>query len=218
MEYNTDLPHLVISEYGRNIQKMVDHALTIADKEERNKVARAIIDVMGQLNPHLRDVNDFKHKLWDHLFIISKFQLDVDSPYPKPSRETFETKPEMLSYPSNHIRYKHYGKNLENMIAKAKAMEDSDMRNAFVEAIANQMKKSYMNWNKDSVGDDVILEQLGLLSKGELRLRENVRLQAGEYIAARPQPTRNDNNKKRKFMNNGKQKNRNNGGNDKKKY
>ena len=218
MEYNTDLPHLVISEYGRNIQKMVDHALSISDRDERNKVARAIIDVMGQLNPHLRDVNDFKHKLWDHLFIISKFHLDVDSPYPKPSRETFETKPEMLNYPSNHIRYKHYGKNIENMIAKAKEMEDGDMRNAFVEAIANQMKRSYINWNKDSVGDDVIIEQLGILSKGELRLRENVRLQAGEYVAIRPQTPRNDNNKKRKFMNNGKQKNRNQGGGDKKIY
>jgi hypothetical protein len=216
MDYNTELPHLVISEYGRNIQKMVDHALSIADREERNRVARAIIDVMGQLNPHLRDVNDFKHKLWDHLFIISKFQLDVDSPYPKPSRETFETKPEMLSYPSNHIRYKHYGKSIEKMIAKAKDMEDGDMRNAFVEAIANQMKRSYVNWNKDSVSDDVITEQLGLLSKGELKLRENFRLQAGEFIAPRPQNQQNNNNKKRKFQN--KQKNRNNGGGDKKKY
>ncbi len=216
MDYNTELPHLVISEYGRNIQKMVDHALSITDREERNRVARAIIDVMGQLNPHLRDVNDFKHKLWDHLFIISKFQLDVDSPYPKPSRETFETKPEMLSYPSNHIRYKHYGKSIEKMIAKAKDMEDGDMRNAFVEAIANQMKRSYVNWNKDSVSDDVITEQLGLLSKGELKLRENFRLQAGEFIAPRPQNQQNNNNKKRKFQN--KQKNRNNGGGDKKKY
>jgi hypothetical protein len=218
MEYNTDLPHLVISEYGRNIQKMVDHAMSIADREERNKVARAIIDVMGQLNPHLRDVNDFKHKLWDHLFVISKFQLDVDSPYPKPSRESFETKPEMLKYPSNHIRYKHYGKNIENMIAKAKDMEDGDMRNAFVEAIANQMKRSYINWNKDSVADDLIFEQLIVLSKGALAVRENTRLQAGEYIAVRPQNIRNDNNKKRKF--NGKQKNRNQGGGggDKKKY
>lgn len=216
MDYNTELPHLVISEYGRNIQKMVDHALSIADREERNRVARAIIDVMGQLNPHLRDVNDFKHKLWDHLFIISKFQLDVDSPYPKPSRETFETKPEMLSYPSNHIRYKHYGKSIEKMIAKAKDMEDGDMRNAFVEAIANQMKRSYVNWNKDSVSDDVITEQLGLLSKGELKLRENFRLQAGEFIAPRLQNQQNNNNKKRKFQN--KQKNRNNGGGDKKKF
>ena len=216
MDYNTELPHLVISEYGRNIQKMVDHALSIADREERNRVARAIIDVIGQLTPHLRDVNDFKHKLWDHLFIISKFQLDVDSPYPKPSRETFETKPEMLSYPSNHIRYKHYGKSIEKMIAKAKDMEDGDMRNAFVEAIANQMKRSYVNWNKDSVSDDVITEQLGLLSKGELKLRENFRLQAGEFIAPRPQNQQNNNNKKRKFQN--KQKNRNNGGGDKKKF
>ena len=216
MEYNTELPQLVISEYGRNIQKMVDHALTIADREERNRVARSIIDVMGQLNPHLRDVNDFKHKLWDHLFVISKFQLDVDSPYPKPSRETFETKPDTVSYPSNHIRYKHYGKSIEKMIQKAKNMEDGDPRNAFVEAIANQMKRSYINWNKDSVGDDLIIEQLGVLSNGELRTRENFRLQAGDFSQLRPQNNRNENNnnnnKKRKF----KQKNRNKGGEQKK--
>jgi len=176
LEYNTDLTPLIISEYGRNIQKMVDFAITIKDKEERNRIARAIIDIMGQLNPHLRDVNDFKHKLWDHLFVISKFELDVDSPYPKPSPETFTTKPQRVSYPRNNIRFKHYGKVVEDMINKAVEMEDGEMKDAFVETIANVMKSFYMTWNKDNVGDEVILEQLKLLSKGQLKLKDGVRL------------------------------------------
>ena len=176
LDYNTDLTPLIISEYGRNIQKMVDFAITVEDKEERNKVARAIIDVMGQLNPHLRDVNDFKHKLWDHLFVISKFKLDVDSPYPKPSPETFTSKPKNVAYPRNNIRFKHYGKVVEDMIQKAIEMPDGDMKDAFVENIANVMKSFYITWNKDNVGDELILEQLKMLSKGQLKLKEGVRL------------------------------------------
>lgn len=176
MEYNTDLPPLIISEYGRNIQKMVDFAITVQDKEERNRVARAIIDIMGQLNPHLRDVNDFKHKLWDHLFVISKFQLDVDSPYPKPSPETFTTKPQRVSYPRNNIRFKHYGKVVEDLIQKAVEMGEGEMKDAFVETIANVMKSFYITWNKDNVEDGVILDQLHMLSKGKLKLKEGVRL------------------------------------------
>jgi len=176
LEYNTDLTPLIISEYGRNIQKMVDFAITVTDKEERNRVARAIIDIMGQLNPHLRDVNDFKHKLWDHLFVISKFQLDVDSPYPKPSPETFTTKPQRVAYPRNNIRFKHYGKVVEDMIQKAIEMEEGETKDAFVETIANVMKSFYITWNKDNVGDEVILEQLKLLSKGQLKLKEGIRL------------------------------------------
>jgi len=169
MEYNTSLPRMIIPEYGRNIQKMIDFAITVADREERNKVARAIIDVMGQLNPHLRDVTDFKHKLWDHLFIISDFKLDVDSPYPKPTPETFQTKPELLNYPSNDIRYKHYGKIVENLIVKAKEYPEGDERNELVSQIANLMKRSYLNWNRDSVNDEVIINQLTELSKGALK-------------------------------------------------
>jgi hypothetical protein len=169
MDYNTDLPQLIIPEYGRNIQKMLDFAITVADREERNKVARAIIDVMGQLNPHLRDVTDFKHKLWDHLFIISDFKLDVDSPYPKPTRETFQTKPELLKYPHKDIRYKHYGKTVEQIIAKAREFPDGEERNELVSQIANLMKRSYLNWNRDSVNDEVIIKQLEELSKGELK-------------------------------------------------
>ncbi|MCE3280195.1 MAG: hypothetical protein K0S44_2386 [Bacteroidetes bacterium] len=174
MEYNTSLPQLIIPEYGRNIQKMLDFAITVTDREERNKVARAIIDVMGQLNPHLRDVTDFKHKLWDHLFIISDFKLDVDSPYPKPTRETFQTKPELLKYPHKDIRYKHYGKTVEQIIAKAKEYPDGEEKNELVSQIANLMKRSYLNWNRDSVNDEVIIKQLDELSKGQLKADASV--------------------------------------------
>lgn len=174
MEYNTSQPKLIIPEYGRNIQKMIDFAITVADREERNRVARAIIDVMGQLNPHLRDVTDFKHKLWDHLFIISDFKLDVDSPYPKPTPETFQTKPELLKYPSNDIRYKHYGKTVEHLIAKAKEYAEGEERNELISQIANLMKRSYLNWNRDSVNDEVIINQLEELSKGNIKVDGSV--------------------------------------------
>ncbi len=212
MEYNTSLPKMIIPEYGRNIQKMIDFAITVADKEERNKVARAIIDVMGQLNPHLRDVTDFKHKLWDHLFIISEFKLDVDSPYPRPTPETFQTKPELLKYPSNDIRYKHYGKTVERIIEKAKEYSEGDERNALVEQIANLMKRSYLNWNRDSVNDEVILKQLNELSKGQLKLADNSSLRSTQAFVPRNtnQQQRAGGDKKRVHNNNGGKQNNNN--------
>jgi len=213
MEYNTSLPKMIIPEYGRNIQKMIDFAITVADKEERNKVARAIIDVMGQLNPHLRDVTDFKHKLWDHLFIISEFKLDVDSPYPRPTPETFQTKPELLKYPSNDIRYKHYGKTVERIIEKAKEYPEGDERNALVEQIANLMKRSYLNWNRDSVNDEVILKQLSELSKGQLKLADNSSLRSTQAFVPRnnnQQQRSGDRDKKRVHNNNGGKQNNNN--------
>lgn len=185
MDYNTSLPKLVIPEYGRNIQKMIAYAITVENREERNKVAKAIIQVMGQLNPHLRDVTDFKHKLWDHLFIISGFMLDVDSPYPKPTRETFISKPDKVNYPSNDIKFKHYGKNIERIIEKAKALEEGEEKEMLVEIIANHLKKAYLNWNRDSVNDEVILQHLDILSKGGLKLNENVRLSQTQQILAR---------------------------------
>ena len=184
MEYNSSRPPLIISEYGRNIQKMIDHAISVEDRNERNKVAQAIIAVMGQLNPHLRDITDFTHKLWDHLFIISDFKLDVDSPYPKPARETLNQKPEKIKYPSKDIRFLHYGKNVEMMIEKAIAYEDGPEKTALIEIIANLMKKFYLTFNRDSVGDDVILKQLTLLSKGALKA-DNLRLSASNDILSR---------------------------------
>ncbi len=191
MEYNTSLPKMIIPEYGRNIQKMIDFAITVGEKEERNKVARAIIDVMGQLNPHLRDVTDFKHKLWDHLFIISDFKLDVDSPYPKPTPETFQTKPELLKYPSNDIRYKHYGKTVENLIAKAKEYPEGEERNELVSQIANLMKRSYLNWNRDSVNDEVIIKQLTELSKGNIKADASILRSTQTFV---PRNNNNNNN------------------------
>lgn len=176
MEYNSSRPHLIIPEYGRNIQKMIDYAVSVEDREERNHVARSIVTVMGQLNPHLRDVTDFKHKLWDHLFFISDFKLDVDSPYPIPSAETMARKPNKVAYPSNQIKFKHYGKMVEVMIDKAKQMEEGDLKDAFVATLANFMKMAYINWNRDSVSDELILEQLRMLSGGQLTLKENFRL------------------------------------------
>jgi Domain of unknown function (DUF4290) len=207
MEYNTSLPHMIIPEYGRNIQKMIDFAISVEDREERNRVAQAIINVMGQLNPHLRDVTDFKHKLWDHIFVISDFKLDVDSPYPKPTRETFQTKPERVLYPSNDIRYKHYGKTVERIIEKAKEYAEGDEKNALTEQIANLMKRSYLTWNRDSVNDEVILKQLTELSKGQLKLADPSSLRSTQTFVPRQQNQTRDRDKKKST--NGKQ---NNGG------
>jgi hypothetical protein len=206
MEYNSSRPRLIIPEYGRSIQKMIDYAVSLADREERNKIAKAIISVMGQLNPHLRDVNDFKHKLWDHLFIISDFKLDVDSPYPIPSREILTSKPERINYPSNDIRFKHYGKTIEMLIDKAQTLEDEEMKKALTETIANLMKKSYLSWNRDSVTDEVIFDHLKTLSKGKLKLDESVRLSNTLDILARNKTKTQTNKKKSQKGGFGKQK------------
>lgn len=174
MEYNTQLPHLEIPEYGRNIQVMIDHCITIEDRDERNKCARVIIQIMGQLNPHLRDIADFTHKLWDHLFLISKFKLDVDSPYPRPSAETFTTKPLVVPYPASKIKYKHYGKTIERIIDVAKTYEEGPEKKELTRLIANHLKKSYVNWNKDSVTDDIIFKQFKEMTNNELVIDEGV--------------------------------------------
>src|ERR1700741_4414153 len=176
MEYNTERDKLIMPEHGRNIQKMITHAMNTEDRDERNKLALAIIDVMGQLNPHLRDYADFKHKLWDHLFLISNFKLDVDSPYPIPSSDTLQVKPEPIHYPSNHIKYKHYGKNLELIIDEIKKLESEEERQQFVSNLANFMKVQYLSWNRDSVDDDQISNDLNTLSGGALQLDENAKL------------------------------------------
>src|ERR1035437_7488657 len=176
MEYNTQMPKLIIPEYGRNIQKLSEYACTLKKKEERNNVANAIIAIMGRLNPMLRDITDFRHKLWDHLFIISNFKLDVDSPYPVPSKEILTTKPERVKYPAAKMKFKHYGKAVERLIEKASDMKSGEEKTAFIEAIANLMKKSYLVWNRDTVSDSVILQELEDLSKGKLKVPENFRM------------------------------------------
>ena len=170
IEYNSERPKLIIPEYGRHIQKMVDYAVSIEDREERNKVAQAIIGVMGNLNPHLRDVSDFQHKLWDQLFIISDFKLDADSPYPKPTRELLEERPQPLEYPQNHPKYRFYGNNIKRMIDVCISWEEGELKDALKFTIANHMKKSYLNWNKDTVEDKAIFNHLYELSDGKINL------------------------------------------------
>ena len=171
LEYNSERTHLIIPEYGRHIQKLIDHCKGLPTKEERNTMALAIVDVMGNLQPHLRDVPDFKHKLWDQLFIMANFELDVEAPYPKPSKEEFSEKPDHLGYPKSVLKYRYYGHNIQTMIDVALSWEDGDMKEALVYTIANHMKKCYLNWNKDTVEDDVIFNHLYDLSDGKIDLR-----------------------------------------------
>lgn len=182
MEYNTVRPKMLIPEYGRNVQKMIDFAQNLEDREERNRAAKAIIEVMGQLNPHLRDVDDFRHKLWTHLFIMSDFKLDVDSPYPIPSRESLEEKPDRLTYPKNKIRYGHYGHNIQEMIKKAIEIEDENTRGEVTKRLANLMKKLYVSYNNEAVENRVIMDQLGELSKGKLKIEDPEQLASTNQI------------------------------------
>ncbi|MDR1876375.1 MAG: DUF4290 domain-containing protein [Flavobacteriaceae bacterium] len=169
MEYNTQRKKLIIPEYGRHIQQLVDYCLTIKEDEERNQFAQSIIDVMGDLNPHLRDVPDFQHKLWDQLFMMSGFELKVDSPYPIPTREDMNTQPKKMEYPINESKYRYYGTNVKKMIEVAKSWEEGDKKEGLKYAIANQMKKNYLKWNKDQVEDEVIFNHLEELSGGNLK-------------------------------------------------
>jgi len=173
LEYNTERTGLIIPEYGRHIQKMVDQAVGCPDKKERNKMAKAIIGVMGNLNPHLRDVPDFQHKLWDQLFIMSGFNLDVDSPFPKPSKEIYEEKPEKLNYPQNHPKYRFYGNNIKKMIDVATNWDEGEMKKELIYVIANHMKKCFLKWNKDSVDDAIIFNHILELSNGKIKIDKN---------------------------------------------
>ncbi len=167
-DYNTSREKLILAEYGRNVQNMVEYIVALPTKEERNRYAQVVIDMMGFLNPHLRDVPDFKHKLWDHLQIISKFKIDIDSPYGTPITEQPQVKPDALAYPQKRIKYKHYGHTVELMIKQAKDITDPDKRKFMINSIGNFMKMAYTVWNKDNVSDEQILSDLTDMSNGEL--------------------------------------------------
>src|SRR5690554_1167278 len=152
---------------------MVDHAVSLESRDERNKTAKSIIAVINNLNPHLRDVPDFQPMLWDHLFIISDFKLDVDSPYPIPSEEELNAHPEPLGYPQNFPKYRFYGNNIKRMIDVANSWEDGDKKDGLILTIANHMKKCFLNWNKDTVEDDVIFKHLYELSDGKINLKQS---------------------------------------------
>lgn len=168
MEYNTTRNHLAMREYGRHIQKMIEYLLTLEDKEVRQRNAYAVIELMGFLNPHLKNVEDFRHKLWDHLFLISDFKLDVESPYPIPTRETLKTKPKPLPYPKRYPKFSHLGKNLELVINKALKDDNPEKRQGFANAIAYYMKLAYNNWHKETVHDDAIQGELTNITDGQL--------------------------------------------------
>jgi hypothetical protein len=205
-DYNSTRNKLILSEYGRNVQNMVKYIVELPTIEERNRYAQVVIDLMGFLNPHLRDVADFKHKLWDHLQIISNYQINVDAPYPPPEPEVLAAKPAPLRYPNQRIKYKHYGKTIELMMEKAKSIDEPARKQHMVQAIANFMKMAYVQWNKDSVADESIISDLKAMSNGELTLEENVNLNRVEYRTPPP----NNNNRGRTSNQNNNPRNNNN--------
>ena len=227
MEYNTTRNHLTMREYGRHIQKMVEYLLTLEDKEERQKNAYAVIELMGFLNPHLKNVEDFRHKLWDHLFLISDFKLDVESPYPIPTRETLKAKPEILGYPKRYPKNNHLGKNIEIVINKALKEENPEKKQGFANAIAYYMKLTYSNWHKELVHDDNIQSELSSITNGELEFNNRPfvkhqaqRVERDDYGTGRNNYRKNfgsnnntnrNNNENRNSNNNNNRNNNNNG-------
>ncbi len=173
MEYYTTKNKLILTEYGRNIQQMVEYAMTIEDRNERTRCVKTIINIMGNLFPHLRDVNDFKHKLWDHLAMMSNYQLDIDYPYEVVKPEQLQTPPDKVPYPNRDVKYRHYGKNLPNFVQAACQMENAEESERLVGILANQMKKYFVTWNKDAVEDQKIFEDIEELSNGQLKPNEN---------------------------------------------
>lgn len=182
LSYNTERPQLHIPEYGRNVQNMIDHAKGIESREERNRAVRAIIDVMGQLNPHLRDVEDYTHKLWTHLFIMSDFEIDVDSPYPIPEPEKLRERPEDMKYPKNKSKYGHFGHYTEEMIRTAATIEDEEERKFLTDILGNLLKKNYLMWHTENVENGAIAQHLKELSKGKLKIEDPEQLKSTKQI------------------------------------
>ena len=199
MEYNTTRTQLIIKEYGRHIQKMVDYTLTIEDKERRQKNANAVIELMGILNPHLKNVEDFRHKLWDHLFLISDFKLDVESPYPIPTRETLFAKPDPIPYPKKYPRYKHLGRNIEVVIHKALKEEDAEKKQGFANAVAYYMKLTYSTWHKELMHDDAIQNELSTITNGELEFNNKPFIKHRTDIRTDDYPTNGRNQHRKNF-------------------
>lgn len=192
MDYNTSRKRMVLPEYGRNIQKMVDYVKTIEDREKRNRMAKEIINIMGNMYPHFRDIADFKHKLWDHLAIMAEFDLDIDSPYEDPPKEKLNQKPDPVPYNNYNIKYKHYGKTIEMLLKEAGNFSEGEEKKALLEIIGNHMKKNYLAWNKDSVSDEQIFSDMEELSDGKLNIdREKIQLKDTKDILNKMRKKRN---------------------------
>ena len=205
MEYNTEREKIVISEYGRNIQVMIRHLMDIEDRKQRTEAAYFIVNVMAQMNPQVKESNDYMHKLWDHLHIIANYELDVDGPYPKPTPEMQKQKPEHVGYQKNNIRYGHYGQYIYDVVKKVKEMEDGPKKQAILINIANQMKRDYLNWNRDTVNDLLILDDLYKISGEEITLPMETKLIPTNEILNKPQNQQQNQKKKQ----NNKKKNNN---------
>ncbi|MDR6516416.1 DUF4290 domain-containing protein [Chryseobacterium camelliae] len=208
MEYNTQKTQLYMPEYGRIIQQLVERCKEVSDKEERNEMAAAIIDFMGQRNPQLRDEENYNHKLWDHLFILSDYDLDVDSPYPFPTREQLAEKPKRMEYPKLQGEFKFYGKSILQLIDKAIELEPGEEKEALIEVIANNMKKSYNVYNKEHVTDDVIFRHLKELSENRLDLTGIESLEKSKIYYTSNNNRNNNNNNKNNNNNNKNQPNK----------
>lgn len=201
-EYNTQRERLPLPEYGRSVQNMVDHALTIEDRAERQRCANTIINIMGGMFPHLRDVPDFKHKLWDHLAIMSGFKLDIDYPYEIVKKDCLDVKPERIPYQNSRIRYRHYGRFVEKLIQKAVEYPEGEEKEQLIRLIANHMKKDFIAWNKDTVEDRKIFDDIEEYSHGAIHLDESVMQlsQQRNFVQRKQRPSNNNNNgQKRKY-------------------
>ena len=202
MQYNTQQKRMPLPEYGRSIQNMADQALPIEDRAERQRCANTIINIMGNMFPHLRDVPDFKHKLWDHLAIMSDFKLDIDYPYEIIRKDNLNARPEVIPYPSTKIRYRHYGRTLEVLIKKAIDFPEGDEKQNLIALICNHMKKDYMTWNKDTVDDRKIAEDLNEYSGGKLQMTDDIIKLMAERINQNYRPKVNNQNNRRDNRNN----------------
>ena len=199
MEYNTQQRKLPLPEYGRSVQNMVDYALTIEDRAERQRCANTIINIMGGMFPHLRDVSDFKHKLWDHLAIMSDFKLDIDYPYEVVKKENLEVKPERIPYSQGKIKFRHYGTLLPAMIKKAAQFPEGAEKKQLISMLANQMKKSFIAWNKDGIDDAKLISDLKDYSNGEINVSpEDLHITEQRNFFNQRKPRMN-NNQRRKY-------------------
>ena len=196
LSYNTEMEHIVISEYGRNIQEMIKKLPEIEDRKVRTEAARHIVGVMAQMTPQVKESDDFQHKLWDLLYIISDFKLDVDSPYDPPVIET-QKKPNHIDYQNNTIKYGHYGHYLVKMIEAAAQEENEELRTALAVSLAGQMRRNYMEWNKSVVNDQTIIDDLKNISGGRLTLPDDTKLN-GEPVRKSQKPQQQQQNKKKK--------------------
>ena len=202
MEYNSSRTRMLMPEYGRNVQSMAEYLLTIEDREKRLKNAEVVIELMGILNPHLKQIEDYKHKLWDHLHQMCDFRLDVDSPYPAPTPEELRKKPEPIPYPQVKIKHRHLGRNLESVMRKGLVEKDEEKKQGFTQHIGYYMKLAYSNWHKEPAHDDMIKNELNQITNGEMQYEPGGFKVHFDARAASNQQTGGNRNFKNKNQNN----------------